>query len=203
MEELRRRALECPTCPNRKKRLQVVFGEGNPEAKIMVVGQGPGEVEERLGRPFVGPAGALLDKVLEQVGLKREALWITNIIKCRATKIEGGRIKDRPPNAAEKRACRPWLEGEMAIVRPKIIVCVGAPAAQELIDKEFKISQDRGKWFEAHGARAIATFHPAYVLRLRAVDRAAYEATLEALVSDFRKVAEAAKEQEPEGGARS
>ncbi|MBI3950549.1 MAG: uracil-DNA glycosylase [Acidobacteria bacterium] len=195
IEELRELAIQCPPCPNRKTRLQVVFGEGNPDAEIMIVGQGPGKVEEEEGRPFVGPAGMLLDRALEKVGLKREELWITNIIKCRATKVENGKVKDRPPSAAEKRACRPWLEGELDIVDPNIIICVGAPAAQDVIDKKFKITQERGQWREGpRGTRAIATLHPVYILRLRSVDEEAYQRAWESLVEDLRKVAEAVRE---------
>jgi DNA polymerase len=195
MDELRQEALTCPPCPNRQTRIQVVFGEGNPDAEIMIIGQGPGKVEEEQGRPFVGPAGLLLDRALEQVGLKREDEWITNIIKCRAIKVENGKIKDRAPSAAEKKACRPWLDGELDIVDPQIIVCVGAPAAQELIDKKFKITQEQGQWREGRqGTRAIATLHPAFILRLRSVDEAAYRRAWESLLESLKKVAEAIKQ---------
>lgn len=190
MAALQAEASTCPRCHLAQTRTQVVFGEGSVEAEIMIVGQGPGVVEDETGRPFVGPAGALLDRALEEAGLRREQLWITNVIKCRATKEEKGRISDRPPHAGEVKACRPWLEGELTTVRPKIIVCVGTPAAQALIDKKFKMSQEHGQWREGpHGSQALATFHPAYVLRLKGVDEQAYQRTWQALVEDLRKVA--------------
>src|ERR671934_579229 len=133
MDALRAQALTCPGCPNRATRFRVVFGEGDVNAKAMLVGQGPGVVEEQIGRPFVGPAGALLDRALAEAGLQRGQLWLTNVIKCRAVKQEKGRLLDRAPSAAELRACRPWLNQELTIVQPRIIVCVGVPAAHALI----------------------------------------------------------------------
>jgi uracil-DNA glycosylase len=194
MDVLRTQALTCPGCPNLDTRLQVVFGEGNVQAKVVLVGQGPGVVEEQTGRPFAGPAGRLLDQALTEVGLEREQLWLTNVIKCRAVKSEKGRIVDRAPSAAELKACRPWLERELAILQPAIIVCIGVPSAKALIDKKFKLSEEHGQLREGpDGSRRIAVFHPAYVLRLRGVDQQAYERTWRALVDDLRLVAEMAK----------
>jgi DNA polymerase len=168
----------------------VVFGEGNVHAKVMLVGQGPGLVEEQTGRPFAGPAGKLLDQALAEVGLERSKLWLTNVIKCRAVKSEKGRTVDRAPSAAELKACRPWLEGELDIVQPAIIVCIGVPAAKALIDKKFKLSDEHGQFREgANGSRRTAVFHPAYVLRLRGVDQQAYERTWRALIDDLAQVA--------------
>jgi DNA polymerase len=195
MEQLRTEALTCPTCPNIKTRLRVVFGEGDVNAQAMFVGQGPGVVEEETGRPFVGPAGALLDRALAEVGLRREQLWLTNVIKCRAVKHEKGRLLDRAPSAAELKACRPWLERELAIVQPRIVVCVGVPSAHALIDKKLKIGEEHGHFREGPGgANFIALFHPAYVLRLRGVDPEAYARTWRALLDDLRKVAAALKD---------
>jgi uracil-DNA glycosylase len=195
MEQLRAEALTCPTCPNIKTRLRVVFGEGDVNARVMFVGQGPGVVEEETGRPFVGPAGALLDRALAEVGLPREQLWLTNVIKCRAVKHEKGRLLDRAPSAAELKACRPWLERELAIVQPKLVVCVGVPAAHALIDKKLKISEEHGHFREGPaGTHLIAIFHPAYVLRLRGVDPEAYARTWRALLDDLRTVAAALKD---------
>jgi uracil-DNA glycosylase family protein len=194
MDVLRTQALTCPGCPNLDTRLQVVFGEGNVQAKVVLVGQGPGVVEEQTGRPFAGPAGRLLDQALTEVGLEREQLWLTNVIKCRAVKSEKGRMVDRAPSAAELKACRPWLERELAILQPAIIVCIGVPSAKALIDKKFKLSEEHGQLREGpNGSRRIAVFHPAYVLRLRGVDQQAYERTWRALVDDLRLVAEIAK----------
>jgi uracil-DNA glycosylase len=189
MEELRAQALTCPGCPNKATRFQVVFGEGDVDADVMLVGQGPGPVDEQTGRPFAGPSGRLLDQALTEAGLKRDKLWLTNVIKCRAVKTEKGRIVDRTPSAAELKACRPWLDGELAVVQPKVIVCIGAPSAKALIDKKFRLSEGHGQFREGDdGTRRMAVFHPAYVLRLRGVDREAYERTWQALLQDLKSV---------------
>jgi uracil-DNA glycosylase family protein len=189
MDELREQALTCPGCPNKATRLRVVFGEGDVNAKVMLVGQGPGLVEEQTGRPFAGPSGRLLDQALTEAGLKREQLWLTNVIKCRAVKKEKGRIADRAPSAAELKACRPWLDGELAIIQPSIIVCIGVPSAKALIDKKFRLSEEHGQFREwEDGTRRMAVFHPAYVLRLRSVDQEAFERTRQALLGDLKEV---------------
>ena len=189
MDALRAQALTCPECPNRDTRFRVVFGEGDVHARVMLVGQGPGIVEEQTGRPFAGPSGRLLDQALAEVGLERNRLWLTNVIKCRAVKSEKGRVVDRAPSAAELKACRRWLDGEINIIQPAIIVCIGVPAAKALIDKKFKLSEDHGQLREApDGTLRTAVFHPAYVLRLRGVDQQAYEQTWQALLDDLRTV---------------
>ena len=158
----------------------------------MLVGQGPGVIEEQTGRPFAGPSGRLLDQALTEVGLERGKLWLTNVIKCRAVKSEKGRVVDRAPSAAELKACRPWLDGELSIIQPEIIVCIGVPSAKALIDKKFKLSEEHGQFREGpNGTRRTAVFHPAYVLRLRSVDQHAYEQTWAALIEDLRTVATA------------
>ena len=195
MNALRTRALTCPGCPNRDTRFRVVFGEGDVNAKVMLVGQGPGIVEEQTGRPFAGPSGRLLDQALAEVGLERGKLWLTNVIKCRAVKSEKGRVVDRAPSAAELKACRPWLDGELDIIQPEIIVCIGVPSAKALIDKKFRLSEEHGQMREApDGTRRTAVFHPAYVLRLRGVDQQAYEQTWRALIADLRTVVTAMQE---------
>jgi uracil-DNA glycosylase family protein len=195
METLRTQALACQGCPNHDTRFRVVFGEGDVNAKVMLVGQGPGIVEEQTGRPFAGPSGRLLDQTLAEVGLERDQLWLTNVIKCRAVKLEKGRVVDRAPSAAELKACRPWLDGEIDIIQPQIIVCIGVPAAKALIDKKFKLSEEHGQLREyPDGTRRTAVFHPAYVLRLRGVDQRAYEQTGHTLITDLRTVAAAMKE---------
>lgn len=196
MEELRAEALTCPGCPNRETRLRVVFGEGDVNAEVMLVGQGPGVIEEQTGRPFAGPSGRLLDQALVEVGLKREQLWLTNVIKCRAVKSEKGRLVDRAPSAAELKACRPWLDGELAIIQPRIIVCIGVPSAKALIDRKFRLSEQHGQFREGpDGTRRVAVFHPAYVLRLKGVDQGAYERTWNTLIADLQAVAALAQEQ--------
>ena len=195
MEALRTKALACQGCPNHDTRFRVVFGEGDVNAKVMLVGQGPGIVEEQTGRPFAGPSGRLLDQALAEVGLERDQLWLTNVIKCRAVKLEKGRVVDRAPSAAELKACRPWLDGEIDIVQPQLIVCIGVPAAKALIDKKFKLSEEHGQLREyPDGTRRTAVFHPAYVLRLRGVDQHAYEQTWQALITDLRTVVAAMQE---------
>jgi DNA polymerase len=189
LDALRAQALTCTECPNRDTRFRVVFGEGDVHARVMLVGQGPGIVEEQTGRPFAGPSGRLLDQALAEVGLERSTLWLTNVIKCRAVKSEKGRVVDRAPSAAELKACRPWLDGELDIIQPAIIVCIGVPAAKALIDKKFKLSDEHGQLREGpDGTRRTAVFHPAYVLRLRGVDQQAYERTWQALIDDLRTV---------------
>jgi uracil-DNA glycosylase family 4 len=159
------------------------------QGHTVLVGQGPGIVEEQMGRPFVGPSGRLLDEALAEVGLRRDKLWLTNVIKCRAVKTDKGRLTDRAPSAAELKACRPWLDGELDIIQPRIIVCVGVPSAKALIDKKFKLSEEHGQWRDfPDGTRRMAVFHPAYVLRLRGVDREAYERTWQALLADLKQV---------------
>ncbi len=192
MDALRTQALTCPGCPNKDSRLRVVFGEGDVNARVMLVGQGPGVIEEQTGRPFAGPSGRLLDQALAEVGLERGKLWLTNVIKCRALRSEKGRVVDRAPSAAELKACRPWLDAELGIIQPEIIVCIGVPAAKALIDRKFKLSEEHGQFREDRdGTRRTAVFHPAYVLRLRSVDQAAYERTWRALIEDLRAVAAA------------
>jgi uracil-DNA glycosylase len=189
MDELRTQALTCPGCPNKDTRLRVVFGEGDVHANVMLVGQGPGVVEEQTGRPFAGPSGRLLDQALAEAGLKRDKLWLTNVIKCRAVKVEKGRIVDRAPSAAELKTCRPWLDGELDVIQPRVIVCIGVPSAKALIDKKFKLSEEHGQLRDVPGgARRMAVFHPAYVLRLRGVDQEAYERTWHALLEDLKRV---------------
>src|SRR5918999_5233019 len=197
MEELRTRALTCPGCPNKATRFRVVFGEGDVDANVMLVGQGPGVVEEQTGRPFAGPSGRLLDQALTEAGLRRDKLWLTNVIKCRAVKVEKGRIADRAPSAAELKACRPWLDGELAIIRPRIIVCIGVPSAKALIDKKFRLTEEHGQLRDApDGTRRMAVFHPAYVLRLRGVDQEAYERAWHALLEDLKQVPTALKSEQ-------
>jgi uracil-DNA glycosylase family 4 len=120
----------------------------------------------------VGRAGKLLDDILAAVNLTRQDVYLTNTVKCRAAVEEGGRMKNRPPRTGEIRACNPYLQGQMEAVKPEIILCLGGPAAKTLIDKNFRITKDRGKWYDIDGVKAMATFHPAYVLRQRGDDLA-------------------------------
>lgn len=197
MAELRQQGLACTRCDLHRTGTQVVWGEGDPFAHLMIVGQGPGEQEAKAGRPFVGPSGEVLNAALQMVGLDRATLWITNTIKHWATTVnERGRRVNRDPKAGEVAACRIWIEGELAIVQPSIVLCIGAPAAKAMIDKNFKITQQRGQWFTGpNGEDVIATFHPSYLLRLRANDAAAYERAWALVLDDFRAVADRARER--------
>jgi DNA polymerase len=166
--KVREPALECTRCALAQSRTHVVFGEGNPATPLVFVGEGPGETEDATGRPFVGRAGKLLDEVLAENGMRREHVYICNVLKCRAADREGTRLVNRPPTAEEAAACRPWLDAQLRIIRPLVIVCLGSPAANALIHKGFGITRERGRWFQTSPAApwVMATLHPAYVLRL-------------------------------------
>jgi DNA polymerase len=156
----------CRKCEIGTTRRNSVYGEGDPCAKLMVVGEGPGETEDKLGRPFVGRAGELLDKMLLAIGLPRGEVYICNTVKCRPTIDVGHRLANRAPTPDEMRNCRPYLEEQIAIVRPRIILALGAPASKSFMGERFSITKQRGQWFEGpNGTPVIATFHPAYILR--------------------------------------
>jgi uracil-DNA glycosylase len=146
---------------------QTVFGEGPRDAEVMLVGEQPGDLEDRAGHPFVGPAGKLLDTALTQAGIDRTRVYVTNSVKhFKFVTIERGRRLHKKPNAAEIRACHPWLDEEIRLIKPRVIVALGATAAQALLGKQFRVTQDRGKPmpFKA-GQSVIATVHPSSVLR--------------------------------------
>jgi len=144
-----------------------VYGEGDPCAAVMVIGEGPGETEDELGRPFVGRAGALLDRMLLAIGLPREDVYICNTVKCRPTFDDGVRLRNRAPAPAEMLNCRGYLDEQIAIVQPRAILCLGAPSAKSFLGPTFSITRQRGQWFEGpNGIPLIATFHPAYLLRM-------------------------------------
>ncbi len=171
LAELARQVSVCTRCDLALNRTNTVFGTGDPHSPLMLVGEGPGENEDATGLPFVGRAGKLLDDILAAVDLTRNDVYLTNIVKCRAAVEEGGRMKNRQPRAGEIRACNPYLQGQMEAIRPEIILCLGGPAAKTVIDKDFRITKDRGKWYDLpDGPKAMATFHPAYVLRQRGDD---------------------------------
>lgn len=157
-KELKREALKCSRCQLRDGAKGVVMGEGNTDNKIMLVGEGPGANEDRLGRPFVGRAGKLMDKILKSVGLKREELYITNVIKCRPP-------NNRVPHKNEFEACVSILKAEIELIDPKVIVTLGSTATEYLIDPEDSITNVRGQWFQRGDIFFLPTFHPAYLLR--------------------------------------
>lgn len=166
LEQLAAKAQSCTKCGLSAKRNNVVFGEGDPTSPLVLVGEGPGEDEDRTGRPFVGRAGQLLDRALGDAGLSRTMVYICNTVKCRACDWEDGKAANRPPSAEETAACRRWLMPQLAAIRPEVLLCLGAPSAKNLINPDFKITRERGKYFPCDFARtAIATLHPAYILR--------------------------------------
>lgn len=166
LEELRLTALNCQTCPLAERRTNVVFGEGNSTSPLVLVGEGPGEQEDKTGRPFVGRAGQLLDKALADNGLDRTKVYICNTVKCRAADWSTGKPQNRAPLPEETEACRQWLIPQLGFIKPKVILCVGAPSAKNLIKPNFRITLERGKYFPCEYAKtAIATLHPSYILR--------------------------------------
>lgn len=166
LEQVAKEAQSCQRCGLAERRNHVVFGEGDPHSPLMLVGEGPGEMEDRLGRPFVGRAGQLLDKAIAEAGLSRELVYIANTVKCRAADWQTGKPVNRPPTDLEIEACRHWLHLQIELIKPLVILCIGAPSAKTLIKKEFKITQERGRFFECSLARAaLATLHPSYILR--------------------------------------
>lgn len=167
MQTLKTRASVCTDCDLSKTRANVVFGSGDATAKLALVAEGPSAADNHTTLPFSGPAGNLLDEVLTANDLTRNDIWLTNIIKCRAASLKGDRLKNRPPKASEIKACAKWLDGELTLVQPSVILCMGAPAAKVLIRRSFRITEERGTWFTdtQYAPYAMATFNPAYVLR--------------------------------------
>ena len=157
----------CRRCPIGYTRTQAVPGVGNPCSPLVIVGEGPGENEDRQGEPFVGRAGELLNRMLAAIGLARSDVYITNTIKSRATIEEGGRIFNRAPTPDEMANCREYLDRELQIIQPRIILALGAPAAKSFLGRDFSITRQRGIWYAGpNGADLMVTFHPAYILRL-------------------------------------
>jgi uracil-DNA glycosylase len=156
----------CRRCAIGSTRTHSVYGEGDPCAALMVIGEGPGETEDRLGRPFVGRAGELLDRMLFAIDLPRESVFICNTVKCRPTFDDGVRLRNRAPDPAEIASCRAYLDEQIAIIRPWVILCLGAPSAKSFLGPAFSITKQRGQWFPGpHGIPLVASFHPAYILR--------------------------------------
>ena len=166
LDELKLQASTCRACGLAERRTNVVFGEGDPRSPLVLVGEGPGDNEDKQGRPFVGKAGQLLDKALVDAGLQRSQVYIMNTVKCRAADWSSGKPANRPPTEEEVTACRRWLEPQIQILQPRVILCVGAPSAKNLIKKNFQITKERGIYFPCAFAKtAIATLHPSYILR--------------------------------------
>jgi uracil-DNA glycosylase family protein len=189
LPKLREAAQGCRACDLYKLGTQAVLGEGPRQAAVFFIGEQPGDQEDLAGRPFVGPAGRLLDELLAEAGIPREEIFLTNAVKHFKWEPRGKRRIHQKPTLGEVRACRPWLEAELAIVKPQGIVCLGATAAQSLLGPQFRITRDRGRVVESELASwIVATIHPSAILRIPEHD-AKEEARLR-FVEDLRLVAE-------------
>jgi len=182
----------------RQTRNSVVFGEGNPLSPLMIVGEGPGQTEDLTGRPFVGRAGALLDECLAECKMSRKHVFICNVVKCRACIQENGRFRNRPPAPEEIATCTPWLMRQIELIKPLVILSVGAPSAKFIIKKDFAMTKERGIFFDTPYAQtAIAALHPAYILRQQSTS---YDGGKSLLVADIeaarKKVVELRKATE-------
>ena len=185
LKKLREAAAGCKACPLWETGTQTVFGEGSAKADVVFVGEQPGDQEDLEGRPFVGPAGKLLDQALEETGIDREQVYVTNVVKHFKWKSQGKRRIHQKPNWKEIGACRPWLDAEVAVLKPRVLVCLGATAAQALLGRDFRVSRQRGELVESPLAeKTIATVHPSSILR--AEDR---DVQFEEFVRDLRKIA--------------
>jgi uracil-DNA glycosylase family protein len=188
LESLRERAAGCQGCGLWRDATQTVFGEGRQGAEVFLVGEQPGDVEDRTGRPFAGPAGKLLDRALEEAGIDRRQVYVTNAVKHFKWTRRGKLRLHKKPNAEEIRACRPWLDAELEVVKPRVLVCLGATAAQALLGSGFRVTRQRGQFVESELApRVLATVHPSSVLR--APDDEARADAYRGLVEDLSKVA--------------
>jgi uracil-DNA glycosylase len=184
---LREAAAGCRGCDLWKRGTQTVFGAGPRRAGVMLVGEQPGHDEDLAGAPFVGPAGKLLDRALETAGVDRAETYVTNVVKHFKWEPKGKRRIHAKPNAVEISACLPWLQAELDIVKPTVLVCLGATAAQALLGRQFKVTQHRGEWITSPWAQGVmATVHPSSILR--APDDAARREAMERFVDDLAKI---------------
>ena len=158
MRQLKEQCMNCTYCPLCETRHNVVFGVGPEDAEIMFIGEGPGEQEDLRGEPFVGPAGQLLDEMLSIIGLSRRNCYIGNIVKCRPP-------KNRDPLNSEQENCRPYLDAQIQLIQPKIIVCLGRISAMQYIRPDFRITREHGQWFDIDGTKRMAMYHPSALLR--------------------------------------
>lgn len=181
-------AMVCRACHLWRFGTQTVFGEGNPEAKIMFVGEQPGDKEDLAGKPFVGPAGQLLMEAMQEAGIARDEVYITNAVKHFKWVPQAGRRLHQKPNVREQRACRPWLEAEVARIKPRAILLLGATAAQAILGSGFKLTQNRGRFVESELAEyVLATLHPSAILRMP--EESQRQAARGSLVEDLRMIA--------------
>lgn len=192
LTNLKDAAAGCKACPLHLTGTQMVFGEGLVRAEIMFVGEQPGDREDRAGKPFVGPAGRVLDQALEEVGIDRTLAYVTNVVKHFKWTPKGKRRIHAKPSWSEIAACKPWLEAEIQVVEPKVLVCLGATAAQSLLGRDFRVTRQRGEVVDSElGVPAIATVHPSSILRAEDEDR---EAEYAGFVNDLRAIAGFVKE---------
>jgi DNA polymerase len=187
LKKLKEAAAGCTACPLHETGTQTVFGEGSTKARVVFVGEQPGDQEDQQGKPFVGPAGKLLDKALEDAGIERSQVYVTNVVKHFKWQARGKRRIHQKPNWSEIAACRPWLEAELEVIEPRVLVCLGATAAQALLGRDFRVSRQRGELVESELAeKVIATVHPSSILR---ADEATREQEYGELVRDLKVVA--------------
>ena len=184
---LRAAAAGCRGCPLWARATQTVFGEGRTRARVMLVGEQPGHDEDLAGKPFVGPAGRVLDRALEAARMARADVYVTNVVKHFKWEPKGKRRIHAKPNQMEIGACLPWLEAELDVVKPHVLVCLGATAAQALLGPKFRVTKQRGEWMPSRWApHVMATVHPSAVLR--APDEAARHAEMERFVADLKRI---------------
>src|SRR6266508_1602801 len=194
LAEVRRAAEDCESCHHYKRATQTVFGEGPKSAAIMLVGEQPGDYEDVAGKPFVGPAGKIMDQALEEAGIDRTKVYVTNAVKHFKWEPRGKRRIHQKPNSREIAACRPWLEAELRIVKPKLVVARGATAAQTIVGPAFRVTRERGKVLSSKLApRVLATVHPSSLLRQP--DEASREREYKRFVSDLRAALHATGEE--------
>jgi uracil-DNA glycosylase len=188
LEELREAAAGCHGCDLYRDATQTVFGEGAEQSRLMLIGEQPGDQEDLQGKPFVGPAGRLLEKALEEAGIDRRRVYVTNAVKHFRFTMRGKRRLHEKPNAGQVRACRPWLEAEIEVVRPGMLVLLGATAAQSVMGPAFRVSKQRGEVLESpFGIPSLATVHPSSILR--ATDAESREAALQSFIDDLKVAA--------------
>ena len=188
LRRLKERAADCTACDLYERATQTVFGEGDPHARMMLVGEQPGDQEDLQGRPFVGPAGRLLADALAEAGIPRERTYVTNAVKHFKWAQRGKRRIHEKPNGRERQACYPWLEAEIELVAPRVLVSLGATAAQSLLGPKFRLTQHRGELLPSRwSAKILATIHPSALLRMQ--DREERQAAFRALVADLKHAA--------------
>lgn len=185
LDALRAAAKKCKACPLWKTGTQTVFGEGPENARIVFVGEQPGDKEDLEGKPFIGPAGQMLDKALEEAGIDRSETYVTNAVKHFKWEPAGKRRLHKKPNSREIAACRPWLLSEIESLEPEVIVCLGVTAAQSVLQRPVKITEERGKLFDSpFGAKVLVTVHPSSLLRIQ--DQPDKDQAWKAFVKDLK-----------------